>query len=135
MSERQAPERAGPRWIGVAGALLVGTAVALGALGAHALKPLLTPAHLATFETALLYQLVHGLGLLAVFALDDARGRLRLPAALLLAGAFIFSASLYLLVATDIGVFGATAPIGGTAMILGWALLAIKLGWRDRPGA
>ncbi len=135
MSERQAPELAGPRWIGVAGALLVGTAVALGALGAHALKPLLTPARLGTFETAVLYQLVHGLGLLAVFALDDARGRLRLPAALLLAGALIFSTSLYLLVATDSGLFGATAPVGGAAMILGWAVLAVKLGRRDRPGA
>lgn len=119
----------------MAGALLAGTAVALGAFGAHALKPLLTPARLGTFETAVLYQLVHGLAVLALHAVDRGTGRLRVPALLLLVGAGIFSLSLYLLVATDIGIFGATAPIGGTAMILGWLLLAFKLGQRGGPDA
>ncbi len=121
--------------MGVAGALLAGSAVALGAFGAHALEPLLTPERLATFETGVLYQLVHGLGLLAVAALDGGSGRLRLPAALLLGGAAVFCLSLYLLVATGVGAFGATAPLGGSAMIVGWAALAVVIARRDRPGA
>lgn len=39
--------------------------VALGAFGAHGLRGTLTPGDMATFETAVRYQLVHALGLLA----------------------------------------------------------------------
>lgn len=118
---------ASARWIAVAGALLVGSGVALGAFGSHLLAPRLSAARLDTFETAVLYQFVHGLGLLAVAALNRPGGGLAVPAALLLAGVSVFSGSLYLLVATDVGLFGATAPIGGAGMVLGWLLLAYRL--------
>ena len=41
----------------VAGALLAGLAVAFGAFGAHALRAVLSPASLATFDTAVRYQM------------------------------------------------------------------------------
>ena len=50
----------------VAGALLAGLAVAFGAFGAHALRAVLSPASLATFETAVRYQTIHALALLAI---------------------------------------------------------------------
>ncbi|MEY4107332.1 MAG: hypothetical protein RL181_1674, partial [Bacteroidota bacterium] len=40
--------------------------VALGAMGAHALRPLLSEASLGNFETAVKYQFYHALALLAV---------------------------------------------------------------------
>ena len=42
------------------------TAVALGALGAHALKEILTESQLHSFETGVRYQLFHALALLVL---------------------------------------------------------------------
>lgn len=116
------------RWIGVAGALLAAIAVGLGAFATHSLSAVLSEARLATLATGVQYQFFHGLGLLAVAALDRGSGRLRVSAALLFGGAVVFCGSLYLLVATGIGAFGATAPLGGAGMILGWVVLAVLLG-------
>lgn len=118
---------AGRRW-GAVGALLAGLGVALGAFGAHALDGVVTEARLDTFETAVRYQLVHGLGLLAAAALG---GRALRAAPWLLAGSFVFSGSLYALVATDASWLGAVAPLGGALMIAGWLVLAWVL-WRPR---
>ncbi len=119
-------------WIGVVGAVLAAIAVALGAFASHTLRDTLSEARFATFGTGVQYQFLHGLGLLAVAALDRGSGRLRVSASLLLAGALVFCGSLYLLVATGIGAFGATAPIGGAGMILGWLFLAVVLGRGQR---
>ena len=54
------------RFFFACGALLAGLAVAAGAFGAHALRAVLSPAALATFETAVRYQTVHALALLAI---------------------------------------------------------------------
>lgn len=124
------------RWPGVVGAAAAALAVAAGAFGAHALDGVLTAARLATFETAARYQLVHAIGLIALQAALAAdagapRGIVR-AAALLTFGTAVFSGSLYLLVATDVGAWGAVAPIGGAAMIVGWAVAAWALA-RPRP--
>ncbi|MFT7538841.1 MAG: uncharacterized membrane protein YgdD (TMEM256/DUF423 family), partial [Lysobacterales bacterium] len=42
------------------------TAVGLGAFGAHALRDKLTPPYLDIYKTAVLYQMVHALGLFAI---------------------------------------------------------------------
>lgn len=47
----------------VAGALLMFTGLVLGALGTHYVAHRVTPGRLASWETAVLYQLLHGLGL------------------------------------------------------------------------
>ncbi|MEX2502249.1 MAG: DUF423 domain-containing protein [Trueperaceae bacterium] len=109
------------RLLAACGAVLAGLGVAAGAFGAHALDDLLSPARMATFDTAAHYQLLHGLALAFVATRGDA---LRPAATLLLIGTVFFCGSLYLLVATDVGAFGALAPVGGGALIVGWALTA-----------
>ena len=46
---------------------------------------------------------------------------------LLTFGIIIFSGSLYLLVLTDIRLFGALTPIGGVSFIAGWIILIMKI--------
>ncbi len=48
---------------------------------------------------------------------------------LLLAGILVFSGSLYTLVLTDVGWFGAITPLGGLCLIAGWASLL----WGPKP--
>jgi len=98
--------------------------VALGAFGAHALDGLLRPERLATFETAVHYHLIHALAAGLAASLGTRVRGAPLAATLLLAGSAVFAGSLYALVATDIGAFGAVAPVGGTTMIAGWLALA-----------
>jgi len=110
----------------VLGSLLGGLAVALGAFAAHGLRASLTPADLATFETAVRYQMYHALGLLAVAGAVARWDAATAVAAgwFFTAGIVIFSGSLYLLVLTGPRWLGAITPIGGVAFLVGWALLA-----------
>jgi uncharacterized membrane protein YgdD (TMEM256/DUF423 family) len=124
-----------PAGFGFWGTLLAGSAVALGAFGTHALADQLTPARLATFETAVRYQFLHALALL-ILHLHTLRpdggipaGALRRIGGLFLIGIGLFSGSLYALVATGVGAWGAVAPIGGFALIAAWSLWA----WALRP--
>ena len=117
---------------GVTGALSACLAVIAGAFGAHALKGSLTPAALATFETAARYQLFHALALLVVAGMLE---RLRHPAVVraawgFLAGTVLFSGSLYTLALTGHRWLGAVTPLGGAAFIAGWLSLAWGLGRR-----
>jgi uncharacterized membrane protein YgdD (TMEM256/DUF423 family) len=113
----------------IMGALLAMFSVILGAFSAHLLKNVLTDARFETFSTAVDYQFWHALGLMIVgitgFKISSKSWRL--AGYLLLAGTLIFSGSLYLLVATNIGWLGAITPIGGILMIIGWALFAWSL--------
>ena len=102
------------------GALLVFLGIALGAFGAHALKGLLSEHDLATYQTAVRYQIYNGLGLLAISGLSRKLERAKL---LMLVGAIFFSGSLYLLVFSGIGLFGAITPIGGVIQLAAWALV------------
>jgi uncharacterized membrane protein YgdD (TMEM256/DUF423 family) len=108
------------RLVLAAGAALAGTAVALGAFGAHALKASLSPEALGWWQTAVQYQMWHGLALIALAATGDTR--LKAPAVLLAAGAMLFSASLYAMALTGARWLGAVTPVGGLLMIAGWAL-------------
>ncbi len=106
------------------GAILAFLGVAFGAFGAHWLSDFVAAERLQTFETAVRYQMYHALGLIAIAALPARTQRAVLP---LFLGSVIFSGSLYLLVFTGIGLFGATAPLGGILQLIGWALLAFSL--------
>lgn len=112
-----------------AAALWGALGVALGAFGAHALEDLVRPERLATFATGVQYHLVHALAAALAAAVAGQARAARLAAGLLLAGSLLFSGSLYALVATDLGFFGAVAPVGGAGMIAGWLLLA-HAAWR-----
>ena len=108
-------------------ALFGGLGVAIGAFGAHALRPMLEQAgRFDTFETAVRYQFYHALALLGIGVLWMARPELtRLGTAGILwaAGIVIFSGSLYALCFTGITKLGAVAPIGGLLLLGGWLSL------------
>ena len=114
------------------GALYGGTAVALGAFGAHALESMLEdPSRLDVWETAARYQLVHAVVLLVLASL----GRIGLRTLVLLgAGVAVFSGSLYLLVLTGQSWLGAITPLGGLSLICGWISLGLTPPQRPGPG-
>ncbi|MFQ1061779.1 DUF423 domain-containing protein [Bordetella trematum] len=101
-------------------------AVGAGAFGAHGLKRVLDADMLAVWQTAVLYQLIHALGLFAVAWLSTRYASALVPLAgwLMFAGIILFSGSLYLLAGTGTRILGAITPIGGVAFLVSWALLA-----------
>lgn len=113
----------------LAGALLALTGVAGGALGAHALRARLDPALLGTYEVAVRYQLFHALALFAAaWVQQHFGGRAALWAArLLLLGTLLFSGSLYLIVAGLGGGIGWVTPVGGLALLAGWACMVLAI--------
>ncbi len=115
----------------VLGAVLAGLAVALGAFAAHGLASRVTPERLQTFETGVRYQMYHALALLLIGWLLHRLGMPGLSVAgwCFLAGIVLFSGSLYVLVLSDTSWPGMLAPLGGTAFLLGWGVLAWSL-WR-----
>ncbi|MEM8961294.1 MAG: DUF423 domain-containing protein [Acidobacteriota bacterium] len=107
------------------GSFLAALGVALGAFGAHALEGQVTETRLGTWETAVLYHLLHALALVALGAMAARLGRTAGKIAILFTiGIVLFSGSLYVLVLSDIGVLGAITPFGGTAFIAAWIWLA-----------
>lgn len=107
--------------------------VALGAFAAHALKPELSAAMLEVFRTGLRYHELHSLALLltgVIARFIPASTALAAAGGSFLIGIILFPGSLYLLALTGTGWLGAITPIGGTAFLLGWALLAAAA-WRN----
>lgn len=107
--------------------MLIG--VGAGAFGAHALAELLeSTGREATYETAVRYQMYHGLALLFVGLLRMQLGALPLlnwAGWLFLVGTIIFSGSLYILIFSGVRWLGAITPIGGVAFLAGWTLLIV----------
>lgn len=102
-------------------------AVAFGAFAAHGLKKLLSPGLLDVFQTGVEYQALHAIALLVVGMLGRRGGGLRTlrwAGWAFATGILLFSGSLYLLALTDARWLGAVTPFGGSAFLLGWALLA-----------
>ena len=100
-------------------------AVAMGAFAAHGLKDRLSGEALGWIRTASDYQMWHGLALLAISLLsrNGIGGALKAAAAAFLIGIILFSGSLYLLALVGWRGFAWVTPLGGTALLLGWALL------------
>ena len=110
------------------GTLLALLAVALGAFGAHGLSGRVSAQDLGIFETGARYHMYHALALLFV-AWASVRwpgGLTQAAGWLFVLGILVFSGSLYLLVLSGQRWLGAVTPLGGIALIVGWALL----GWR-----
>ncbi len=111
----------------LAGALLMLLGVLLGAFGAHALQGHLGARQLASYQTGVHYQLLHGLGLLLLGVLVQLAGerpRLRWAARLMLAGVVLFSGSIYLMTAGLPRALGMVTPLGGVSLVAAWAVLA-----------
>ena len=99
--------------------------VGLGAIGAHALEDkLIANDRVETWNTGVLYHLVHALALLVItYRRDNPPKGPWIAWAL---GIVLFSGNLYILSLTDIGVFGAMVVLGGVSFLVGWAWLIIK---------
>jgi len=125
-----------PRALGVIAACYGFLGVAAGAFGAHALRDGLPAARMVVWQTAVDYQLVHALALLAVTLLlgrDPGRRALAVAGVAFAGGVLVFSGSLFALVLADASWLGAVTPVGGTAMLVGWASLAWALGKAPPP--
>ena len=109
----------------LAGSLLGGVAVILGAFGAHALKPALEARDMfQTWNTAVHYQFFHALALVALASFTLRSRLLCATACAWVIGVLLFSGSLYLLSFGGPKWLGPITPIGGLSFIVGWALLA-----------
>ena len=108
------------------GAIVMAFGVALGAYAAHAAKGAAHPEAARLLQTAVQYQLVHGIGILAVGILArwEASKWLVAAGAFLLAGVALFCGSLWVLAFTAQSL-GPAAPLGGLALIAGWLALAV----------
>ena len=116
------------------GALLGAIAVILGALGAHALKNILAPEQLLSFETGVKYQMYHALLLVILsLAIKPTSSKYLLTAVnLIFLGVILFSGSIYLLTIKNIlgmeflKFVGPITPIGGILIVVGWVLLILE---------
>ena len=132
----------------IAGSVLAGTAVALGAWAAHGLDGVLdnvygeetrehlgrtisaTEKYVGDFRTGVTYQMWTALALLATASWTGraaAIGR-----GCVLVGAIVFSGSLYILALSGVRLWGAVTPIGGMLMLIGW--LSFCVAGFARPG-
>ena len=119
-------------------AFLGALTVALGAFGAHALKAVLSPAALTTYETAVRYQMYHVVALLFTEILLQKASSSKQQKLLSRAGLFfmdgivLFSGSLYFIVAKPfLGIeglnwVGAITPMGGLLWMVAWVLLGLS---------
>ena len=112
--------------------------IILGAFGAHALKKVLTPEQLSSFEVGVRYLMYHGLFLLFI-----GTTQMLLPEQknivfyLTLFGTILFSGSIFLLSSSGVtGInfkfLGPVTPIGGLFLITSWIMafyyMSIKKG-------
>ena len=103
--------------------------VVLAAFGAHALKKVLSPARLESFETGVRYQMYAAFFLLIVgYILKFETGLEKWIAILMIAGVFLFSVSIYFLSFqevwnTSLKFLGPITPLGGLLMIVSWGML------------
>ncbi|MEC4113891.1 DUF423 domain-containing protein [Myroides pelagicus] len=111
----------------LAGSLLGGLAVILGAFGAHALKKRMNPDSLASFETGVKYQMYHAILLIALSFLPK-EDILTNAINILILGTILFSFSIYGLTLSGtfgkkIRILGPITPIGGLCLVIGWFIL------------
>lgn len=119
-------------------AFLGALTVALGAFGAHALKAVLSPAALITYETAVRYQMYHVVALLFTGILLQKASSPKQQKLLSRAGLFffdgivLFSGSLYFIIAKPfLGIeglpwVGIITPMGGLLWMVAWVLLGLS---------
>nr|WP_092020873.1 DUF423 domain-containing protein [Marinobacter zhejiangensis] len=99
-----------------------------GAFGAHGLRHVVDARGLEVFNTAVTYQVYHGLALILVSLLAGfglAPRLLRAAAGFFVAGTVMFSGSLYLLVLSGAHWLGPVTPMGGLCFMVGWVLVVI----------
>lgn len=111
------------KWI-TAGALFGFLGVAIGAFGAHSLRPLLTPETTETFKTGVQYHLLHALVILGIGFYDNQR--YSIAAWFFTLGIILFSFSLYAYSLTNNSSFAIITPFGGVCFLVGWLMIIIN---------
>ncbi len=115
-------------------AVLLGIiSIVLGAFGAHALKKMISPEAIVTFEVGVRYQMYHALFLL--FLATNGRIQEKTKKNILILtifGVIFFSGSIYFLATNNLTSFdfkkiGFITPIGGLLLITAWSWLLIDL--------
>ena len=105
--------------------------VILGAFGAHAFKKILSVERLESFETGVRYQIYAAFFLLIVgYILKFETSSEKWISILMIAGAFLFSVSIYFLSFQDywgvnLKFLGPITPLGGLFMIISWGMLIL----------
>lgn len=106
------------------------TAVALGAMGAHALKGAVlgfpdAVDRLNWWELGARYHLAHTLavGLVAVLSAHVTSRFPNIAAGLFTLGIILFSGSLYVMALTGVRTLGMVTPFGGVSFLAGWVAL------------
>ena len=118
--------------------------VMLGAFGAHALKAILTPEKLQSYETGVRYQLIHALALIALSIYGQLNKTNEIvnkgigwAAHFFIVGGILFSGSIYGLSLLSVihpswsFLLGPVTPIGGLSFMLGWASWA-RVVWLNK---
>ena len=113
----------------IIGALLSALGIALGAFGSHSLKTKLNPEELVIYDIATRYLMYHAIGIifLGILAYNVPKNVVELPIIIMLIGVLLFSGSLYLIAIKGYTKLGIITPLGGTAFIVSWVLLAINI--------
>lgn len=123
------------------GAILMAIGVILGAMGAHYFKSKISPESLLVYEKAVFYLLIHALAiiLVGIIASQFTKINLAIVGNLFLTGIILFSGSLFILAIFKLQLpevlvkaVGIVTPFGGLSFILGWILLAIKVGKKNQ---
>jgi len=118
------------------------TGVLLGAMGAHGplrLKLDQAGTH-RNWETAVQYQLTHALALLFValwlkHSSGESLRRVLWAGHCWTLGTLFFSGSIYWLSLGGPRLLGPITPLGGLALLAGWALLLLEAAWKRKPAA
>jgi uncharacterized membrane protein YgdD (TMEM256/DUF423 family) len=111
------------------GAFLGMIAIILGAFGAHALKKVLPPEQLITFETGVRYQIYQAFFLFFLATQTHLLEKTRKTIyTLIVSGVLFFSGSIYLLSTASLTAInsksiGFITPLGGLLLIIAWGML------------
>jgi uncharacterized membrane protein YgdD (TMEM256/DUF423 family) len=114
----------------------IGSAILLGAFGAHALKAILTVEKLVSFETGVRYQMYNGLALLIIGIWAKTISPSKVFVVLQILGTILFSFSIYLLCLHEFIpipklVLVPLTPIGGGLLIVSWLIMFISI-WKQK---
>ncbi|MEG9296157.1 DUF423 domain-containing protein [Mangrovibacillus sp. Mu-81] len=112
----------------IIGALSAFLSVGLGAFGAHALEGKIDKKYIDTWNTGVLYQMFHAIGIIIIGVLMGTvspTSLLSWSGWLMVIGTILFSGSLYVLSLSGIKILGAVTPFGGVSFLAGWILLVI----------
>ena len=110
----------------MSGALMAFLGVAIGAFGAHGLKPFLSEHMLTVFETGVRYHLIHALGMLSagLSLVYVPLRQFKWAGWAFFLGIVLFSGSLYAMSLSGARGLGMLTPFGGLCFLVGWSLLA-----------